>query len=180
VIDFESHKDKLEKALAIKNPLTDKNCVDKIEEKLWLDNVIPALNEISIETVDELQDETKGYYPKDSTLTDSNGNIVYVKTIEELEKVSGKLAPNVVPLRMANGDFYGFQRKLRYSEAPPTRLLSLALNLCYRSSGDHEMHKKNEGGIGVWERIEQAYKSGFNSNLESKFNQANARTSTRI
>ena len=103
MIDFESHKDKLEKALAVKNPLIGKNCVDKIEEKLWLDYVIPALNDISIQTADELQDETKGYYPKDSILRDSNGNIAYAKTIGDLEKVSGKLDHDVILLRRASG-----------------------------------------------------------------------------
>jgi hypothetical protein len=62
MIDYESHKEKLEKALSAKNPLTDKNCIDKIEEKLWWENVIPALNKISIEAANELQEETKRLY----------------------------------------------------------------------------------------------------------------------
>lgn len=170
-MDYEAHKDKLEKALEIKNPLTGMNCIDKIDKKLWWDNVIPALNEISIKIADELQDETKRYYPKDSYLMDPTTNkIAYVKTFEELEKVTGKLDPDVVPLRMANGDFYGFQRKLKYSEAPPTRLLSLALILCYElgfldASENHEMH---EDAIGAKIRLIKAYEAGKTSHSNSK------------
>lgn len=81
---------------------------------------------------------------------------------------------------MANGDFYGFPRKLRYSEAPPTRLLSLALNLCYElgfldASGNHEMHEK---AVGAKMRLIKAYEAGRASHSNSKI--ANARTLTKI
>jgi hypothetical protein len=78
LIDFESHKKKLEGALSIKNPETDKNCIDQIEEKLWWDKVIPALNEISIKSANELQEPGK-FYPKDSFIR------IGVKTDDELQ-----------------------------------------------------------------------------------------------
>lgn len=175
MIDFESHKDKLEKALAVKNPLTDKNCVDKIDKKLWWDNVIPALNDISIETADELQNETKRYYPKDSTLENkATGNLVGVKTVEELQKILGKLSQDDILFQDRNGMFVGVRRKQKYSEAPPTRLLSMTLDLCYflgflDTSGDHEMH---EGAVEARERIINAYNLGKASHPNSKLSQS--------
>jgi hypothetical protein len=112
MIDFQAHKDKLEKALEVKNALTDKNCVDEIDEKLWWDNVTPALNQISIEAADELQKETGGFYPKSTVLKDkSTGKTIGVKSREELEKVTGKLDPDVLVLEDPIQSFYRFTKK---------------------------------------------------------------------
>ena len=143
MIDFESHKEKLEMALSVKNPLTDKNCIDKIEEKLWWDNVTPALNKISIEAANELQEETKRLYPKSSYLVDMNGNYI-----------PGSLTTD-------------YQQ---YFEQPPTRLLSMTSVLSYflgflDASGNHEMH---EGAVGARKRIIEAYDSGKVSHPKSK------------
>jgi hypothetical protein len=168
MIDFQKHFQRLQAALGVKNALG-KNCSDIIDEQLWQEHVMKALNEISIESAEELQQETGRPYPKDSWLEDSNGNIVGVKTIEELEKVVGKVDPNVVPIQV-NGNFIGFRRNLKYSDSPPTRLLSLVLNLSYwlgffDASNDHEMHDE---AIGAWERIERAYQSGKTAHPNSK------------
>lgn len=176
MIDFQKHFKRLEAALGVKNALG-KNCSDIIDEQLWQKHVMKALNEISIESAEELQAETGKPYPKDSWLEDSNGNIVGVKTIEELKKVAGEVDPKVVPLQI-NGNSIGFRRNLKYSEAPSTRLLSLVLNLSYwlgffDASNDHEMH---EGAIGVRGRIERAYQSGKTAHQNSKSNQSNAKT----
>jgi hypothetical protein len=176
MIDFQERVDKLQNALGIKNPLTDKNCTDKIDEKMWWEHVLPALNEISIKTANELQNETGKFYPKDSYLTDTTGKIVGVKSVKELEKVTGKLDLDDILLTDINGIFVGVRRRQKYSEAPPTRLLSMTLNLSYwlgflDTSGDHEMHKE---AIGAKERIIKAYESGKASHSKSKSNQSNA------
>ncbi|MGH9952450.1 MAG: hypothetical protein ACRD5J_12530 [Nitrososphaeraceae archaeon] len=147
MIDYESHKEKLEKALSAKNPLTDKNCIDKIEEKLWWENVIPALNKISIEAANELQEETKRLYPKSSYLVDMNGNYI-----------PGSLTTD-------------YQQ---YFEQTPTRLLSMTLVLSYflgflDASGDHEMH---EGAVEARERIINTYNLGKASHPNSKLSQS--------
>jgi hypothetical protein len=169
MIDFESHKNKLEGALSVRSPLTNKNCIDEIDEKLWWENVIPALNQISIEAADELQEETGGFYPKDTWREDANGNIIVYKSFDELQKAMGKLDPDVLPLSIPDG-FIGFRRKLKYSQAPPTRSLSMTLVLCYflgflDASGDHEMHK---GAVGARERIINAYERGLASHPKSR------------
>ena len=143
MIDFESHNKKLEGALCVKNPDTDKNCIDKIDEKLWQDNVMPALNKISLKAADELQEETGEPYPKASYRVDGNGNFI----------------PGSLTTEYQN-----------YSEQPPTRLLSLTLILSYwlgflDASGNHEMHK---AAIGARERIEKAYDIGKASHPNSK------------
>ena len=102
-----------------------------------------TLIEISLKSADELQKETGGSYPKDSYHIDSNGNII----------------PSSLRRDYQN-----------YSEAPPTRLLSMKLDLSYwlgflDASGDHEFHK---GAIGAWERIEKAYQMGKASHPISK------------
>ena len=68
----------------------------------------------------------------------------------------------------------------KYSEAPPTRLSSITLDLCYwlgfhDASGNHELHS---GAIDGWERIKKAYESGKASHPNSKTNQPNAKKST--
>ena len=125
-----------------------KNCADIIDEQLWRDHVTKALNEISRESAGELQQETGKPYPKDSLLKESNGNIRILR------------------------------KEQKYSEAPPTRLLSMTLNLIYwlgffDASNDYEMH---EGAIGAWKRIEMAYQSGKAAHHNSKSNQPNANT----
>jgi hypothetical protein len=62
---------------------------------------------------------------------------------------------------------------LKYSEASPTRLLSLTLNLCYwlgyhDADKGHELHKEKEGGIGADEMIDKAYKRGNAANPNAK------------
>ncbi|MGA7370888.1 MAG: hypothetical protein WBX01_17335 [Nitrososphaeraceae archaeon] len=162
MIDYQKHFDKFQKALAKKNA-SGKNCVDEIDEQLWKDEIIKVLDEISINAADELQKETQRPYPKDTTYRNPTTNeIIVFKTIQDLEKVAGKLEPGAEPLR-ANGKIIGFRRNLKYSEAPPTRLLSFTLNLCYwlgflDASNNHELHE--EGGIGAWKRIDEAYKMG--------------------
>jgi hypothetical protein len=87
MIDFNSHKNKLEGTLCVKNPLTNRNCIDNIEEKLWVDNVMPALNDISLKAADELQQETGKSYPKDWPRTqDSVNKATGSITFEEFQK----------------------------------------------------------------------------------------------
>ena len=176
MIDFESHKKRLEGALEFRNPDTHKNCIDKIDEKLWRDKVMPALNDISLKATDELQEETGKRYPKDSYRNmDSKNKIADVKSVEEYQQQTGKniiveiqnqkeeLNPNDWLLLDSNGNIEGVRRFQRYSEAPPTRLLSMTLNLCYflgflDASGNHQMDEKR--GIGAKKRIEEAYNMG--------------------
>jgi len=40
----------------------------------------------------------------------------------------------------------------------------------------HELYKEKEGGIGAWDRIDKAYKSGMSAKPKSSSNQANAKT----
>lgn len=130
MINYQKHFDKLQGALGKPNTLG-KNCVDRIGEQLWHDVVIPALDEISIEAADELQKETGRPYPKDSRFRNpSTGKTTVFKSIEDLEQVARKLDPDEGP-KWDNGYIVGLRRNLKYSEAPPTRLLSLTLNLCY-------------------------------------------------
>jgi hypothetical protein len=168
MIDFERHFKRLQDALGVKNTLG-KNCVDVIEDGLWW-NVMYQLNQASIEAADELQGETGRPYPKDS------GVIVPVKTVEELKIMTGESYdvlfqdPLGKPIARKNQ---------KYSEAPPTRLLSMTLNLCYwlgyhDADKRHELHK--EGGIGAQDMIDKAYKSGKAANPKSSSNQANAKT----
>lgn len=180
MIDYEKHFQKLQHALGIKDA-SGKNCVDKIDvtrEQLWRDEVMKTLNEISSESAEELQKETGKPYPKDSYLKDSNGNIIGVKSVEELQKVTGKLNPTDSLIKDSNGNIIGVRQNQKYSEAPPTRLLSMTLNLSYwlgfvDASEDHELHAD---AIGAWERIEKAYKSGKAAHPKSKSNQSNAKT----
>lgn len=163
MIDFESHQRELQKALGFKDPLTGKNCVDQIDEKLWWDNIMPVLNKISIDTADELQKETGGFYPKDTVLMNrGTGKIASVESLEELAREMGKLDPDVEPLVGPNGRFCWYRRKQKYSQAPPTRLLGMTLVLSHflgflDASGNHEMH---EGALKAKERIINAYESG--------------------
>jgi hypothetical protein len=159
MIDFEAHKKKLEGALCVKNPDTDKNCIDKIDEKLWQDNVMPALKDISIKAADELQEETGKPYPKDSYVTfeDTEGNIIHVKRRTE------NVEPYDSILKDENSNIVGVRRN--------QKLLSMTLNLCYflgflDASGNHEMDE--ETGIGAKKRIEEAYKMGKESHPKSK------------
>ncbi|MPZ08460.1 MAG: hypothetical protein GEU26_18960 [Nitrososphaeraceae archaeon] len=142
-----------------------------IDDGLWW-NVMYQLNQASIEAADELQGEIGRHYPKDS------GVIVPVKTVEELKIMTGESYdvlfqdPLGKPIARKNQ---------KYSEAPPMRLLSMTLNLCYwlgyhDADKGHELHKEKEGGIGAWDRIDKAYKSGKAANPKSSSNQANAKT----
>jgi hypothetical protein len=165
MIDFEAHKKKLEGALCVKNPDTDKNCIDKIDEKLWQDNVMPALKDISIKATDELQEETGKPYPKDSYVTfeDTEGNIIHVKSIDEFKRRTENVEPYDSILKDENSNIVGVRRN--------QKLLSMTLNLCYflgflDASGNHEMDE--ETGIGAKKRIEEAYKMGKESHPKSK------------
>jgi hypothetical protein len=162
MIDFEKHHKRLEEALGVENPLTGKNCADKIDEQLWRDEVMKAINEISIESADELQNETGKPYPKDLLLTDPNGNLASVKPIEELLKVTGKLDSDYTPLEDPNGNLIGVRRNLKYYEAPPTRLLSITLILCYWVGflTQAETMSLYPGAIGAWDRIMKGYDKG--------------------
>jgi hypothetical protein len=150
MIDFESHKNKLEEALCVRNPSTNKNCVDKIEEKLWVDKVLPALNDISLKAADELQDETGKPYPKDAELTfsDTKGHIIHVKSVEEFKRLTENIDPYDSILKDEKGNLVGVRRNQKYSEQPPTRLLSMMLNLCYfigflEVDKGHQMDEEN-------------------------------------
>ena len=95
----------------------------------------------------------------------------------------GKLHPDVLMLSIQDG-FIGFRRKLKYSRAPPTRLLGLTLVLSYflgflDASGDHEMH---EEAPGARERIIEAYSRGKAShpNSNQSSNTTNAKPSTTV
>jgi hypothetical protein len=55
MIDFKKHFERLQAALGVKNPLTCMNCADTIDAQLWRDEVMKAIDEISIESADELQ-----------------------------------------------------------------------------------------------------------------------------
>ena len=55
------------------------------------------------------------------------------------------------------------RKNQKYPEAPPTRLLSMTLNLCYwlgyhDADKGHELHKEKEGGIGALDRIDKPTK----------------------
>lgn len=175
MINYQKHFDKLQESLGKPNALG-KNCVDKIDEQLWHDFVIPALDEISIEAASELQNETGRHYPKDSSLRNpSTGKNTVFKSINDLKDTIGELEPDEEP-KWDNGYIVGLRRNLNYSEAPPTRLLSLTLNLCYwlgyhDADKGHELHEVKGGGIGAEEMIDKAYKSGKAAN-------PNARTAT--
>ena len=52
---------------------------------------MPVINKISLEGADELQEETVRPYPKDSPLEDAEGQVIYVKTIEEFRRLTEKL-----------------------------------------------------------------------------------------
>jgi hypothetical protein len=181
MIDFESHKVKLEKALSVSNPLTRKNCVDMIDEKLWWENVIPVLNDISLNAADELQEETRKPYPKDTKLifSDAEGHIVHVKSVEEFKRLTENIDPYDSILEDESGNLVGVRRNQKYSEQPPTRLLSMTLNLCYfigflEVDKVHQMDEEN--GISAWKRIVKAYEMGKASHPKSKSGLANAKT----
>ena len=132
---------------------------------------MPVINKISLESADELQEETVRPYPKDSPLEDAEGQVIYVKTIEEFRRPTEKLDPYESILKDSNGEFIGVRRNLTYSEAPPTRLLSMTLNLCYfigflDASANHEMDE--DRGIGAWKKIEEAYNKGKEAHSKSK------------
>ena len=94
-------------------------------------NVIPVLDRISIDTANELQNETGGFYPKDSYLTNEiTGEIVSVNHLKNWKRRWESWIPDVFA-RSAIPDqgFYGYRRKQKYSQAPPTRLLSMVLFL---------------------------------------------------
>lgn len=169
MIDFERHFKRLQAALGVKNALG-KNCVDVIDEGLWW-NVMYQSNQASIEAADELQGETGRPYPKDS------GVVVPVKTVEELKIMTGES----YDMLFQNPLGKPIARKNQKYSAPPTRLLSMTLNLCYwlgyhDADKGHELHKEKEGGIGAWDRIEKAYKGGMAANPKSSSNQTNAKT----
>lgn len=173
MIDFESHKNKLEGALCVKNPSTNKNSIDKIEEKLWVDNVMPALNDISLKAAEELQEETGQPYPKDTKLTfsDTDGHVVHVKSVEEFKRLTENMEPYDSILKDENGNLVGVRRHQKYSEQPPTRLLSMTLNLCYflgflEVDKGHQMDEEN--GISAWKRIIKAYEMGKASHPKSE------------
>ncbi|MGB7632256.1 MAG: hypothetical protein WBL68_00900 [Nitrososphaeraceae archaeon] len=173
MIDFQRHFDRLQRTLCVKSAVTGKNCVDKIDEQLWQDEVMPVINKISFETADELQEETWRPYPKDSTLKfeDAEGQVIHVKSIEEFRRLTEKLDPYESILKDSNGEFIGVRRNLKYSEAPPMRLLSMTLNLCYflgflDASANHEMDE--DRGIGALKRIEEAYNKGKEAHSKSK------------
>ena len=67
-------------------------------------------------------------------------------------------------------EFIGVRRNLTYSEAPPTRLLSMTLNLCY-FIGFLDGVEVLEPGRGLKRRIIRAKKHILNQSLR-----ANART----
>jgi hypothetical protein len=145
VIDFEKHFQILQHALDVRNACG-KNCIDKIDEQLWRDEVMEVLNEISFDAANELQKETGKPYPKDSYLVDGNGNFIPGTLTRDNQK---------------------------YSEQPPTRLLSMTLVLSYwlgfhDTDKGHQLQKEGEGGIGAWDRIEKTYKSGFAANSSSR------------
>lgn len=174
MIDFERHFKRLQDALGVKNALG-KNCADVIDEGLWW-NVMYQLNQASIEAADELQGETGTPYPKDS------GVIVPAKSVEELQIMTGESYD--VLLQDPLGKPIA-RKNQKYSEAPPTRLLSMTLNLCYwlgyhDADKGHKLHKEKEGGIGAWDRIDKAYKSGMAANPKSSSNQVNAKTEETI
>ena len=184
MIDFETHKNKLEEALKFRNPDTHKNCVDKIDEKLWSDKVMLALNDISLKAADELQQETGKSYPKDLYRNeDSKNKIAGRKSVEEYQQQAGKniiveiqgrkeeLNPHDWLLLDFNGNIEGVRRFQKYSEQPPTRLLSMTLNLCYflgflEVDKGHQMDEEN--GIGAWKKIVKAYEMGKASHPNSK------------
>jgi hypothetical protein len=122
-----------------------------------------ALNDFSLKAADELQEPGK-FYPKTSFIHPG------VKTDDELQKILGTLKPEDIRYKGLNDLFIGVCRKQKYSEAPPTRLLSMTLVLSYflgflDASGDHEMH---EEALGARERIIQAYDKGKASHPKSK------------
>ena len=169
MIDFKRHFKRLQDALGVKNALG-KNCADMIDEGLWW-NVMYQLNQASIEAADELQRETGRPYPKDS------GVIVPAKSVEELNIMTGEsydvLFQDTLGKPVA-------RKNQKYSEAPPTRLLSMTLNLCYwigyhDADRGHELHKEKAGGIGAWDRIVKAYESGIAANPKSGSNQPNVK-----
>jgi hypothetical protein len=176
MIDFESHKNKLERALCVKNPSTNKNCVDKIEEKLWVDNVMPALNDISLKAAEELQEETGSRYAKDTVSKESAKDITGTISIEELrkqkdsniiigslEKWTGfQLNPFDLAFTDSTGNILGVRRLLKYSDVPPTRLLSMTLILSYwlgwlDAKGRHALDSEP---VAAWRRIKEAYDKG--------------------
>jgi hypothetical protein len=168
MIDFERHFKRLQDALEVKNAL-EKNCVDMIDEGLWW-NVMYQLNQASIEAADELQAETGKPYPKDSRV------MVAAKSVEELQILTGDSYDTL--FRDPAGNPIA-RKNQKYSEAPPMRLLSMALNLCYwlgyhDADKGHELHK--EGGIGAWDRIEMAYKDGYAANSKPSSGQASVKT----
>ena len=170
MIDSERYLKRLQDALGIKNA-KGRNCVDVIDEGLWW-NVMYQLNQASIEAADELQGETGRPYPKDS------GVIVPVKSVEELQILTGESYDVLFQDHLGKPIA---RKNQKYSAAPPTRLLSMTLNLCYwlgyhDADKGHELHKEKEGGIGAWDRIDKAYKSGMSANPKSSSNQANAKT----
>jgi hypothetical protein len=172
MIDFERHFKRLQDALGMKNALG-KNCSDMIDEGLWW-NVMYQLNQASIEAADELQRETGRPYPKDSAV------IVPAKSVKELKIMTGESYD--VLFQDTQGKPIA-RKNQKYSEAPPTRLLSMTLNLCFwlgylDADKGHELHNEKEGGIGAWDRIDKAYKSGMAANPKSSSNQANAKTAT--
>jgi hypothetical protein len=169
MIDFERHFKRLQDALGVKNALG-KNCADRVDEGLWW-NVMYQMNQASIEAADELQRETGRPYPKES------GVIVPAKSVEELNIMTGEsydvLFQDTLGKPIA-------RKNQKYSEAPPTRLLSLTLNLCYwigyyDADRGHKLHNEKEGGIGAWDRIVKAYESGIAANPKSSSNQANVK-----
>jgi hypothetical protein len=169
MIDFKRHFKRLQDALGVKNALG-KNCADMVDEGLWW-NVMHQMNQASIEAADELQRETGRPYPKDS------GVIVPAKSVEELNIMTGEsydvLFQDTLGKPVA-------RKNQKYSEAPPTRLLSMTLNLCYwigyhDADRGHELHNEKEGGIGAWDRIVKAYESGIAANPKSSSNQANVK-----
>ena len=84
-------------------------------------------------------------------------------------------------LTESNGKIAGFIYHQKYSDAPPTRLLSLTLILCYwlgfhDADEGHHLHQKKKGGIEACIRIKKAYDRGFADNPK-KPNAKRARTS---
>jgi hypothetical protein len=147
MIDFQEHFDRLQNAMS-EEYAPGKNCVDKIDEQIWWKKVMKVINEISSESAEELQKETGKPYPKDSQV------IVPVKSAEELQKKTGESYDLLfwlilmVILVDSNGNIIVARKNLKYSEAPPTRLLSMTLVLSYwlgflDESGNHELHKGN-------------------------------------
>lgn len=148
MIDFQKQFDRLQKALG-EEYAPGKNCVDKIDEQIWWNKIMKELNEISLESANELQKETGKPYPKDSNV------LIPIKTKEEIEQRTGESYDEV--FRGSNGNIIVARKNLKYSEAPPTRILALNLILTYwlgwlDAKGGHALDTET---VAAWRRIQE-------------------------